>query len=176
MKKLVLGNLFKLFRLAVTLAWEVCDTSQLIWIVQMMRLKGGKWASLVKQTWVLATWNLILPLWWTSILLDRGRLDRAGLPYDAIHGSPHGLPKENYLTQLFLARVNNRCQHAGVKKCATLGTKSILQVIDGRQEEKNWDKECDLYETILAGYVIRNYSSAFRLDIFIKHHIFHEFV
>ena len=65
MKKLVLGNLFKLFRVAVTLAWEVCDTSQLIWIVQMMRLKGGKWASLVKHTWVLATWNLILPLWWT---------------------------------------------------------------------------------------------------------------
>ena len=40
---LVLGNLFKVFRLAVTeLAWEVCDTSQLIWTVQMMRLQGFK--------------------------------------------------------------------------------------------------------------------------------------
>ena len=42
MKNLVLGNLFKLFRLAVILAWNVCDTFQLIWIVKMMRLKGGK--------------------------------------------------------------------------------------------------------------------------------------
>ena len=32
----------------------------------------------------------------------------------------------------------------------------MLQVIDDWQEEKNWDKECDVYERILAGYVLRN--------------------
>ena len=41
--------------------------------------------------------------------------DRAELPYDAAHGSPHDLPKEDNLTQLFYAPVNNRCQHAGVR-------------------------------------------------------------
>ena len=50
-----------------------------------------------------------------GILRDRGRLDRAELPYDAAHGSLHDLPKEDNLTQLFYARVNNRCQHAGVR-------------------------------------------------------------
>ena len=46
---------------------------------------------------------------------------------------------------------------------------------DGLQEEKNWDKECNECERILTGDVLYNYS-AFRHDIFIKHHIFHEFV
>ena len=50
-----------------------------------------------------------------GISRDRGRLDRAELPYDAAHGSLHDLPKEDNLTQLFYARVNNRCQHAGVR-------------------------------------------------------------
>ena len=47
-----------------------------------------------------------------SILRDRGRLDRAELPFDTAHGSLHDLPEENYFTPLFFARVDNSCQHA----------------------------------------------------------------
>ena len=126
---LVLGNLFKVFRLAVTeLAWEVCDTSQLIWTVQMMRLQGFK-----RRCWEVSIVGLacrpeFLSLETSyshcdelSILRDRGRLDRAELPFDTAHGSLHDLPEENYFTPLFFCPCRQQ-----LPTCVNLGTKSIL--------------------------------------------------
>ena len=119
-KTLVLGNLFKLFRFAVTeLAWEVCDTSQLIWTVRMMRRTTGLQAKVLgsEHRWFSRPEFLSLETSYShchelSILRDRGRLDRAELPFDTAHGSLHDLPEENYFTPLFFARVDNSCQHA----------------------------------------------------------------
>ncbi|XP_074612382.1 uncharacterized protein LOC141866735 [Acropora palmata] len=67
------------------------------------------------------------------------RLDREELPYDAAH--PMILPKKHHITQLIIADVHNRCRHAGVNHVLAQ-VRNRDWVIDGRQEVKNWDKEC----------------------------------
>ena len=67
-----------------------------------------------------------------------GRLNRSELTYDAVH--PMILPKKHHITQLVIADVHRRCRHAGVNHVLTQ-VRSRYWVIDGRQEEKNWDQE-----------------------------------
>lgn len=72
-----------------------------------------------------------------------GRLTRAELPYDAIH--PMILPKKHHVTRLIVADVHNRCRHAGVNHVLAQ-VRHRYWIIDGRQEVKNWDKECMVCE------------------------------
>ena len=72
-----------------------------------------------------------------------GRLDRVELRYDAAH--PMILPKKHHITQLIVADVHNRYQHAGVNHVLAQ-VRNRYWVIDGRQEVKNWGKECKLCE------------------------------
>ncbi|XP_068723286.1 uncharacterized protein [Montipora capricornis] len=78
-----------------------------------------------------------------GVLRVGGRLDRAELPYDAAH--PMILPKKHHITQLIAADVHNRCRHAGINHVLAQ-VRNRYWVIDGRQEVKNWDKECKACE------------------------------
>ena len=81
----------------------------------------------------------------TPIMDDLGvlrvgrRLDRAELPRDAAH--PMILPKKHHITKLVVADVYNRYRHAGVNHVVAQ-VRNRYSVIDGRQEVKNWGKEC----------------------------------
>ena len=75
--------------------------------------------------------------------MSRRALDRAELSYDAPH--PMILPKKHHITQLIVADVHNRCQHAGVNHVPAQ-VRIRYWVIDRRQEVKNWDKECKVCE------------------------------
>ena len=74
-----------------------------------------------------------------GVLRVGGRLDRAELPYDAAH--PMILPKKHHITQLIVADVHNRYRHAGVNHVLAQ-VRNRYWVIDGRQQVKNWGKEC----------------------------------
>ncbi|XP_068708020.1 uncharacterized protein [Montipora foliosa] len=78
-----------------------------------------------------------------GVLRVGGRLDRAELPHDAAH--PMILPKKHHITQLIVADVYNRCRYPGVNHVLTQ-VRNLYWVIDGRQEVKNWDKECKACE------------------------------
>ena len=78
-----------------------------------------------------------------GILRVGGRLDRAELSYDAAH--PMILPKKHHIKQLIVADVHNRCRHAGVNHVLAQ-VRNRYWVINGRQEVKNWDKECKVCE------------------------------
>ena len=79
-----------------------------------------------------------------GILQVGGQLDRAELSYDTAH--PMILPKKIHITQLIVADIhNNHCQHAGVNHVLAQ-VQNQYWVIDGRQEVKNWEKECKVCE------------------------------
>ena len=78
-----------------------------------------------------------------GILRVGGRLDRAELSYDAAH--PMNLPKKHHIKQLIVADVHNRCRHAGVNHVLAQ-VRNRCWIIDGRQEVKNLDKECEVCE------------------------------
>ena len=105
MKNLVLRNLFKLFRLAVTLASLRYVPTNLNCVDDANKGQQAKvlaserrWCSRPEFMPLETSYSHCDEL---GILRDRGRLDRAELPYDATHGSPYDLPKEDNLTQLF---------------------------------------------------------------------------
>ena len=72
-----------------------------------------------------------------GVLRVGGRLDQAAHPMI--------LPKKHHITQLIVADVHNRCRHAGVNHVLAQ-VRNRYWVIDGRQEVKNWDKECKACE------------------------------
>ena len=55
------------------------------------------------------------------------------------------LPKKHHIKQLIVADVHNRCRHAGVNHVLAQ-VRNRYWVINGRQEVKNWDKECKVCE------------------------------
>ena len=55
------------------------------------------------------------------------------------------LPKKIHITQLIVADIHNHCQHAGVNHVLAQ-VQNQYWVIDGRQEVKNWEKECKVCE------------------------------
>ena len=72
-----------------------------------------------------------------------GRLTISQLPYGAAH--PMILPKKHHITRLLVADVHNRCRHAGVNHVLAQ-VRCRYWIIDGRQEVKNWDRECKACE------------------------------
>ena len=70
-------------------------------------------------------------------------MDQAELSYDAAH--PMILPKKRHIKQLTVADVHDRCRHAGVNHVLAQ-VRNRYWVIDGRQEVKNLDKECEVCE------------------------------
>ena len=55
------------------------------------------------------------------------------------------LPKKIHITQLIVADIHNHCQHAGVNHVLAQ-VQNQYWVIHGRQEVKNWEKECKVCE------------------------------
>ena len=53
------------------------------------------------------------------------------------------LPKKHHITQLIVADVHNRCRHAGVNHVLAQ-VQHRYWIIDGQQEVKNWNKECNV--------------------------------
>ena len=74
-----------------------------------------------------------------GLLRVGGRLERANLPFEAKH--PAILPKRHQVTRLVIADVHGRSRHMGVNHVLA-EVRQRYWVIDGRQEVKNWDKEC----------------------------------
>lgn len=131
----------------VTLTPTELDRAGKLWVKQaqierfpkeMQELKSGKEVS--KQSHLKALTPVVDEL---GVLRVGGRLTRAQLPYDAAH--PMILPKKHHITRLIVADVHNRCRHAGVNHVLAQ-VRCRYWIIDGRQEVKNWGRECKACE------------------------------
>ena len=100
----------------------------------MQDLRGGK--EVIRQSHLKPLTPMLDKL---GILRVGGQLTRADLLYDADH--PVILPKKHHITRVIVADVRNRCYHAGVTHLLAQ-VRHRYWIIDGRQEVKNWDKEC----------------------------------
>lgn len=131
----------------VTLTLTELDKAGKPWVKQaqlerfpkeMQELKRGKEVS--KQSHLKALTPVVDEF---GVLWVGGRLTRAQLPYDAAY--PMILPKKHHITRLIVADVHNRCCHAGVNHVLAQ-VRCRYWIIDGRQEVKNWDRECKACE------------------------------
>ena len=132
----------------VTLTLTELDKAGKPWVKQaqlerfpkeMQELKRGKEVS--KQSHLKALTPVVDEF---GVLWVGGRLTRAQLPYDAAY--PMILPKKHHITRLIVADVHNRCCHAGVNHVLAQ-VRCRYWIIDGRQEVKNWDRECRMQIT-----------------------------
>ena len=130
-------------RSEATLTPAEMDRAGKLWVKQaqtqrfskeMQELSGGKEVS--RQSQLKPLTPMLDEL---GILQVGGRLTRAELPYDAAHRVI--LPKKHHITRLIVADVHNRYHHAGVNHLPAQ-VRHRYWIIDGRQEVKNWGKEC----------------------------------
>ena len=88
-----------------------------------------------------------------GVLRVGGRLTRAALPYNASH--PMILPKKHPITRLIAADVHSWCHHAGVNHVLSQ-VQHHYWVVDGRQEVKNWDRDCKVCDKRRKEPVVQN--------------------
>ena len=135
MKNLVLRNLFKLFRLAVTLASLRYVPTNLNCVDDANKGQQAKvlaserrWCSRPEFMPLETSYSHCDEL---GILRDSRRLDRAELPYDAAHGSPHDLPNcfmpvSTTVVNMREKQIDTRSQIVGRRR--RTGTKNAMCV------------------------------------------------